>query len=66
MAEYVGGEQKAFDELFARYAPMLLNIMRKYVGNEDDARDNRSANIPTHASGAERFPARRAPAAPGS
>jgi len=37
MATYVDGKKSAFDELFERYAPMLLRIMRRQVRNQDDA-----------------------------
>jgi RNA polymerase sigma factor (sigma-70 family) len=39
MTRYVDGDPAAFDELFRRYAPLVLNLMRKHVGSEDDARD---------------------------
>lgn len=31
MAAYVGGDQRAFDELFGRYGGMLLRIMRRQL-----------------------------------
>ncbi len=39
MAAYVGGEANAFGELFERYAPMLLRIMRRQIRNQDDAQE---------------------------
>ncbi len=39
MAAYVQGEARAFGELFERYAPMLLRIMRRQIRSEDDAQE---------------------------
>jgi RNA polymerase sigma-70 factor (ECF subfamily) len=37
MAAYVNGDQRAFAELFERYAPMLVRLMRRQIRVEDDA-----------------------------
>jgi RNA polymerase sigma-70 factor (ECF subfamily) len=37
MAEYRAGSNAAFEEIFARFAPLLLRIMRRRVRNEEDA-----------------------------
>ncbi len=37
MAAYVGGDTAAFSDLFERYAPLLVRIMRRQVRNPDDA-----------------------------
>ncbi len=37
MAEYVAGAAAAFDQLFTRYSPILLRIMRRRLRNEQDA-----------------------------
>jgi len=39
MAAHVAGAKGAFDELFARYAPLLLRVMTRQLGSVDDARD---------------------------
>ena len=39
MAEYLAGASAAFDQLFARYAPILLRIMRRRLRNDDDANE---------------------------
>ena len=39
MAAYVGGETAAFGELFERYAPMLLRIMRRQIRSGEDAQE---------------------------
>ncbi len=39
MAEYLAGVKSAFDALFARYAPILLRIMRRRLRNDDDANE---------------------------
>ncbi|RJO71886.1 MAG: RNA polymerase sigma factor [Myxococcales bacterium] len=39
MAAYVAGDSEAFDELFARYAPILLRVMRRQLPREADAHD---------------------------
>jgi RNA polymerase sigma factor (sigma-70 family) len=38
-AAYVGGDDRAFDDLFSRYAPALLTLMRKQVRKDEDARE---------------------------
>ncbi|MCC6526336.1 MAG: RNA polymerase sigma factor [Polyangiaceae bacterium] len=37
MVAYVGGDEQAFRELFLRYAPRLLAMMRRQVRGADDA-----------------------------
>jgi RNA polymerase sigma-70 factor, ECF subfamily len=39
MAQYAAGDAAAFSELFARYAPMLLRIMRRQLHQQDDAHE---------------------------
>jgi RNA polymerase sigma-70 factor (ECF subfamily) len=39
MAAYVAGEQVAFDALFARYAPLLLRVMRRQLWQQEDAHE---------------------------
>lgn len=39
MAAYVAGEQAAFQELFGRYAPLLLGLFRRQGASQDDAQD---------------------------
>lgn len=39
MAAYVAGDVSAFDELFRRYAPMLLRVIGRQMRSPDDARD---------------------------
>jgi RNA polymerase sigma factor (sigma-70 family) len=39
MATYAGGDQEAFRELFARYAPLLAGVVRAHVFSEDESRD---------------------------
>jgi RNA polymerase sigma factor (sigma-70 family) len=39
MTAYVGGDGAAFDELFRRYAPMLMRIMHRQMRVEDDRRE---------------------------
>lgn len=39
MASYVSGNAAAFDELFARYAPLLLRVMGYMLWRKEDARD---------------------------
>lgn len=39
MKAYAGGDGRAFEELFRRYAPMLLRTMRKGLERDEDARD---------------------------
>ncbi len=39
MAAYVGGDPASFDELFRRYAPRLLRVLRRQIRSEDDARE---------------------------
>ena len=39
MRAYCAGERPAFDELFARYAPLLLRVARRQLATEDQARD---------------------------
>ena len=38
MAAYVGGDRRAFDELFKRYGPLLLRVMRRQL-NEAEAQE---------------------------
>jgi RNA polymerase sigma-70 factor (ECF subfamily) len=39
MAAYVSGDAEAFGELFERYAPTLLRIMRRQIRSGDDAQE---------------------------
>ncbi len=39
MAEYVAGDARAFDELFARYASVLLRVMRRELRSPEEAND---------------------------
>lgn len=39
MAEYVAGDARAFDELFSRYAPLLLRVMRQQLRSQEEAND---------------------------
>ena len=39
MTAYVGGDQTAFRELFARYAPLLGRVVRAQVSSDDESRD---------------------------
>lgn len=39
MAAYVAGDAAAFDELFARYAPVLLRVMRQQLRSQEEAND---------------------------
>jgi RNA polymerase sigma factor (sigma-70 family) len=39
MAAHVAGESGAFEELFGRYAPLLLRVMTRQVASAEDARD---------------------------
>ena len=39
MAAYVEGDSGAFDELFARYAPVLLRVMRQQLRSQEEAND---------------------------
>jgi RNA polymerase sigma factor (sigma-70 family) len=39
MAAHVAGERGAFEELFGRYAPLLLRVMTRQVSSAEDARD---------------------------
>jgi len=39
MAAYVAGDASAFDELFARYAPILLRVMRQQLHSQEEAND---------------------------
>lgn len=39
MAEYVAGDAGAFDELFTRYAPLLLRVMRQQLRSQEEAND---------------------------
>jgi RNA polymerase sigma factor (sigma-70 family) len=39
MRAYCGGERGAFDELFQRYAGLLLRVARRQLETEDQARD---------------------------
>ena len=39
MRAYVGGDETAFRELFHRYAPMLLGITRRHLGDDELARE---------------------------
>lgn len=37
MVEYCAGQSTSFDELFTRYVPQLLRVMRRRLGNDADA-----------------------------
>jgi RNA polymerase sigma factor (sigma-70 family) len=39
MAAYVGGDQSAFRQLFARYAPLLARVARGKVASDEEGRD---------------------------
>ena len=39
MAAYVGGDSSAFSELFSRYAPVLLRMLRRQIRNAEDAHE---------------------------
>jgi RNA polymerase sigma-70 factor, ECF subfamily len=39
MRRYAGGDDRAFRELFARYAPLLVRLLRRQVGRDADAQD---------------------------
>lgn len=39
MAAYVNGDDSAFDELFGRYGPMLVRIMRRQIRQPEDANE---------------------------
>jgi RNA polymerase sigma-70 factor (ECF subfamily) len=39
MAAYVGGDAAAFREIFDRYAPVLLRLLRRGLWREEEARD---------------------------
>ena len=39
MAAHVAGDAGAFDELFARYAPILLRVMRQQLHSQEEAND---------------------------
>ena len=39
MAAYVAGDKAAFDELFKRYAPVLLRVMRQQLRSQEEAND---------------------------
>jgi len=39
MAAYVAGDRAAFRELFDRYAPLLLSLMKRGLDSREDARD---------------------------
>lgn len=39
MAAYVGGDAAAFRELFDRYAPVLLRLLRRGLWRDEEARD---------------------------
>lgn len=39
MQAYVGGDDEALRELFERYAPMLMNLTRRHLYSEEDARE---------------------------
>jgi RNA polymerase sigma-70 factor (ECF subfamily) len=39
MAAYVAGDRSSFDELFRRYAPILLSVLQRQMHSADDARD---------------------------
>jgi RNA polymerase sigma-70 factor (ECF subfamily) len=39
MTAYVGGDQQAFRQLFARYAPLITRIVRMHVASDEEARD---------------------------
>lgn len=39
MQAYVRGDQRAFDALFERYAPLIVRIGRRHLGSDDAARE---------------------------
>jgi RNA polymerase sigma factor (sigma-70 family) len=39
MLAYVGGDASAFHELFRRYAPLLLRVMRRELSSQSEAQD---------------------------
>ena len=39
MAAYVAGDRSSFDELFRRYAPILLSVLQRQMRSPSDARD---------------------------
>src|SRR5262245_45057401 len=39
MAAYVAGDKSAFEELFARYAPLLVRMMRRQLRQPEDAEE---------------------------
>src|SRR5262245_27166568 len=39
MAAYVAGDRSSFDELFRRYAPVLLSVLERQMSFSRDARD---------------------------
>jgi RNA polymerase sigma-70 factor (ECF subfamily) len=39
MVAYVGGDAAAFEQLFARFSPLLLGVLRSGMGDEETARD---------------------------
>jgi RNA polymerase sigma-70 factor, ECF subfamily len=39
MAAYVAGDRSSFDELFRRYAPVLLAVLQRQIRSPQDARD---------------------------
>ena len=39
MRAYTNGESAAFDEIFTRYAPMLLRVMQRQLRSQEEAND---------------------------
>ncbi|MGC9985761.1 MAG: sigma-70 family RNA polymerase sigma factor [Polyangia bacterium] len=39
MAAYVGGDDGAFRQLFARYAPLVARVVRMHVSSDEESRD---------------------------
>jgi RNA polymerase sigma-70 factor (ECF subfamily) len=39
MADWIGGDERAFDQIFERYAPLLLRVMRRQLHRPEEARD---------------------------
>jgi len=39
MISYIQGEREAFERLFRRYAPLVLGLGRRHLGDEDAAKD---------------------------
>ena len=39
MTRYASGDEAAFREIFGRYAPLLLRLLRRQVGRDVDAQD---------------------------